>query len=119
MHNEIIQVLFRSNDFSSALDFYNNLINIFDGSWVKIFSKEYIVKVLVLIALYGMCLKLPNSFQLISYRFKDKKYYCSKEFKWFLAKINNLYIDVVLILIIISYWLRITLSNQTFIYYQF
>lgn len=112
-------VLFRSSDFNSAINFYYSLFSFFDGSWASIFDKEYFVKIITLIILFIACFTLPNSFQLISYKFKDKKYSCSKKINKMLSKISNYYLDIIIIFGLILYWLRTTFSNQPFIYYQF
>lgn len=112
-------VMFRSSNFASAINFYSTLFDIFDGSWNLIYNKEYYLKILVLFILFIACFTLPNSFQLISYKFKEKKYSCSNKFKNFVKIINKYYVDVIVISIIILHWLRVTFSNQVFIYYQF
>ena len=112
-------VLFRSNDLGSALEFYTILFNFLDGSWIRILEFENIKSFLILLSLLFCCLFLPNSFQVINYKFQSKKYFPSKFFEKLLIKIRKYYIDLFLIAFLLIYYLRFSFENKPFIYYQF
>mgnify|MGYP001212704683 CR=1 FL=1 len=112
-------VLFRSNDLGSALEFYTILFNFLDGSWIRILEFENIKSFLILLSLLFCCLFLPNSFQVINYKFQSKKYFPSKFFEKLLIKIRKYYLDLFLIAFLLIYYLRFSFENKPFIYYQF
>ena len=112
-------VLFRSSDLPSAINFYYSLFDIFDGSWKLIFSEKYISRLTALSFLFSLCIFLPNSYQLTSYRFKEKKYLCSNRVNKLITIFKKYYLDLLIIITIIFYWLRVSLENKSFIYYQF
>lgn len=112
-------VLFRSNDLGSALEFYSILFNFLDGSWIRILEFENIKSFLILLSLLFCCLFLPNSFQVINYKFQSKKYFPSKFFEKLLIKIRKYYLDLFLIAFLLIYYLRFSFENKPFIYYQF
>ncbi len=112
-------VLFRSNDLGSALEFYSILFNFLDGSWIRILEFENIKSFLILLSLLFCCLFLPNSFQVINYKFQSKKYFPGKFFEKLLIKIRKYYLDLFLIAFLLIYYLRFSFENKPFIYYQF
>ena len=112
-------VLFGSADLTSAINYYQSLFNIFDGSWKLIFSVDYAFRLLILTLLFIVCTFLPNSYQLINYRFKQKKYTCSKKISNLIFELKKKYVDLFIIVIILVYWTRISFENKAFIYYQF
>ena len=112
-------VLFGSADLTSAINYYQSLFNIFDGSWKLIFSMDYAFRLLTLTFLFIVCTFLPNSYQLINYRFKQKKYTCSKKISNLIFELRKKYVDLFIIVIVLVYWTRISFENKAFIYYQF
>tara|TARA_B100000963_G_scaffold328846_1_gene317749 strand:+ start:12 stop:1049 length:1038 start_codon:yes stop_codon:yes gene_type:complete len=112
-------VLFRSHDLGSALEFYSILFNIFDGSWVQILQIDNLKSFLIVTLLLLCCLILPNSFQIINYKFQSKNYIPDKFFKSLIDKSRKYYFDLLMIIFLLLYYLRFSFENKPFIYYQF
>lgn len=112
-------VLFRSNDFSSAIEYYQILFNIFDGSWSQIFEYDYLLKTLFLTILFSICMMAPNSYELVNYKFKDQNFKNNKLFLKIVNKLHKYYFDLMIIIFLIVYYLKIATEDKPFIYYQF
>ena len=112
-------VLFRSHDVSSALNFYYALFNIFDGSWLNIANVEKLKSLTILSFLLISCYILPNSYEIINYRFKTKIFSVKKPFKILINYTRKYYLDLIIIVTFIFFYLRLYVENKPFIYYQF
>jgi alginate O-acetyltransferase complex protein AlgI len=112
-------VLFRSNDIDSAINFYFILFSIFDGSWIDIMKFENFISLAVLFALLLGCYFLPNTYEIMNYKVKTKTYTAKKSLKNLFNNIKKYYIDLVIIIFFILYYVRFSFENKPFIYYQF
>ncbi len=112
-------ILFRSADLGSSLIFFQNLINIFDGSWNLIFQKGYLYKFFSIISLFSICLFLPNSNQIISILENISKKKPKNIALKFINFLQSIYADLILLIIFILYYIRYNTENIPFIYYQF
>ena len=112
-------ILFRSTDLGSSLIYLENLFNVFDGSWHLIFQKEYLYKFFILSLLFSVCLFFPNSNQIIRILDEISKKKPKNIFLKLINFLQNIYADIVLLIVFILYYIRYNTENTPFIYYQF
>lgn len=111
-------IIFRSENLDFVINYYQILFSFFDGSWSLFFDNSYLYKLIVLFILIITCLVMPNSYEIINYKFK-KQFSRPKKFIRMLFLIEKYYLDLIFILILISYYVRFSFENEQFIYYQF
>ena len=71
-------IIFRSENLSFAISYYQILFSFFDGSWTLFFSQVYIKKTALIFLLFLICFLAPNNYEIINYKFKDKSFLAQK-----------------------------------------
>lgn len=112
-------IIFRSENLSFAISYYQILFSFFDGSWTLFFSQVYIKKTALIFLLFLICFLAPNNYEIINYKFKDKSFSCSKIYTKIFSLVEKYYLDLLFIIVLIAYYIRFSFENKPFIYYQF
>ena len=111
-------IIFRSENLDFVINYYQILFSFFDGSWSLFFDNSYLYKLIVLFILTITCLIMPNSYEIINYKYKEE-FFRPKKFIRLLFLIEKYYLDLIFIVILITYYVRFSFENKPFIYYQF
>ena len=65
-------IIFRSENLDFVINYYRILFSFFDGSWSLFFDNSYLYKLIVLFILTITCLIMPNSYEIINYKYKEE-----------------------------------------------
>lgn len=112
-------IIFRSENLSFTINYYQTLFSFFDGSWALFFNEIYLKKIVPIFLLFLICFLAPNSYEIVNYKFKNKSFSCSKIYAKIFSLVEKYYLDLLLIIILAAYYVRFSFENKPFIYYQF